>query len=227
MKGIFIKITRLFAPVILTFALLISLGTTAFADEEGVGNDLLGGEYTEIIEENAGDVAENPTENEESGANSGDVEKNVFDQIYLTLESNADKIFSILAFIGTIVVSVGYKSGLMPLLRDALSKLKSSIDCVKADSETMGALTERRMEDICHTLNAVSLSIEDMENHLQGYEDLMRERDSMRKILEGQIDMLYAIFMSSGLPQYQKDEIGERIKEMREELKSYEIPVEN
>ena len=49
----------------------------------------------------------------------------------------------------------------------------------------------------------------------------------MRTILAGQIDMLYSIFMSSGLPQYQKDEIGEKIKEMREELKSYEAAVEN
>ena len=38
--------------------------------------------------------------------------------------------------------------------------------------------------------------------------------------------LLYSIFMSSSLPQYQKDMIGERIEELREELKSYE-KVEN
>ena len=40
--------------------------------------------------------------------------------------------------------------------------------------------------------------------------------------LISQVDMLYAIFMSSALPQYQKDEVGARIKEMREELEKYE-----
>ena len=222
MKGIFTKITRLIAPAILTVALLLSLSTVAFADEGNAENGMASGEYTQITEENESNVSDTATKKGEGVEEGGDVEQNLFDEIYQALESNADKIFSILAFIGTIVVGVGYKSGLMPLLRDALSKLKSSIDRVKSDSETMGELTERRMDGICHTLDSISVSIEDMEGHLQGYEDLMRERDSMRTVLQGQIDMLYAIFMSSGLPQYQKDEIGERIQEMREELKSYE-----
>ena len=49
----------------------------------------------------------------------------------------------------------------------------------------------------------------------------------MRLVIEGQIDMLYAIFMSSALPQYQKDEIGERIKLMREVLNNNEISTQN
>ena len=91
----------------------------------------------------------------------------------------------------------------------------------------MGALTERKMDGICTTLDGISVSVSQIEDRLEDYEYLMQERDSMRTILAGQIDMLYAIFMSSGLPQYQKDEIGEKIKEMREELKSYEATVEN
>jgi hypothetical protein len=234
MKGSILKITRLVAPAVIALALFFSLGTTVLADEGKVENGGLGGEYTEIMPDNQGEnveddeiSTENYGENGESGTESGDIEENIFDSIYSSLESNADKIFSILAFIGTLVVGVGYKSGLLPLLRDALSKLKSSIDRVKADSETMGALTERKMDGICTTLDGISVSVSQIEDRLEDYEYLMQERDSMRTILAGQIDMLYAIFMSSGLPQYQKDEIGEKIKEMREELRSYEATVEN
>ena len=73
---------------------------------------------------------------------------NIFEDIYRLLEANADKIFSILAFIGTIVVSIGYKSGLLPLLRDALSKLKGSIDKVKEDNDTSNRTTGEKIGNI-------------------------------------------------------------------------------
>ena len=65
-----------------------------------------------------------------------------------------------------------------------------------------------------------------MEFHRENYSKLLAERQTIRTVLLGQIDMLYAIFMSSALPQYQKDEIGIKIQEMREELASYETTIE-
>ena len=37
----------------------------------------------------------------------------------------------------------------------------------------------------------------------------------LRLVVDTQIDMLYDIFMSSALPQYQKDAVGERIAKMK------------
>ena len=37
-------------------------------------------------------------------------------------------------------------------------------------------------------------------------------------MVKAQIDMLYDVFMSSALPQYQKDAVGERIAKMKEAL---------
>lgn len=158
---------------------------------------------------------------------SGDINTNLFEEIYSLVELNADKIFSILAFIGTIVVSVGYKSGLLPLLRDALSKLKSAIDGVKADGETNKAMTDQRLTEISSALALICGDIEHMKGQCNDTEQLIKDRETLRLILQGQIDMLYAIFMSSALPQYQKDEVGERINQMREELKSYGSGAEN
>lgn len=197
------------------------------------------GAYADDTADGGADVAENavtdvntdaevatdtdiPQENESAVVN-------VFEEIYAAMEANADKIFSILAFVGTIVVGVGYKSGLLPLLRDALSRLKGSIDGVKADGEISKALTESKMNELGEELSEINIAIEKNAAELsriqwqfESYEELCRQREAMRTILENQIDMLYAIFMSSALPQYQKDEIGIKIQRMREELASYE-----
>ena len=170
---------------------------------------------------------EKPLQTPENEGVGGEIEKNLFEEIYSLMELNADKIFSILAFIGTLVVGVGYKSGLLPLLRDALSKLKGSIDRVKEEGELSNLETSQRLNQIVDAVEGISGDIEKMRWQYDSYELLCRERESMRLIMEGQIDMLYAIFMTSALPQYQKDEIGERISEMREELKKYEKSEEN
>ena len=187
------------------------------------------GEITEIVPENESSGEATEDKNEIFIGGSGDYSQNIFEDIYNLLELNADKIFSILAFVGTIIVSVGYKSGLLPLLRDALSKLKNAIDGVKAEGELNKALTESKMAEISDKIAEIESTLEKgnkelsrIEWQFENYEELMEERESMRLILQGQIDMLYAIFMSSALPDYQKEEIGIRMKQMREELASCE-----
>ncbi len=195
-------------------ALTLALGLGVAAEEVNPPeNTDVGGEYTENL----------PDLSEECG----ETEINIFEEIYSAAEANADKIFSILAFLGTLVVGVGYKSGLLPLLRDALSKLKSAIDGVKADGEMSKAITENKMAEISSFVKESNEKLRGIEERLGNYELSMEERESMRLVLASQVDMLYAIFMSSALPQYQKDEIGIKIQEMREELASYENPVEN
>ena len=214
------KAIKLLLSLVAAVTVIFSAGVNSYA-EEPISDDFIteSGETDVIL----------PEETVTGGENS----INIFDEIYRVLEENADKIFSILAFVGTLVVGVGYKSGLLPLLRDALSKLKSSIDGVKADGEQSKALTEIKMAEIGEQIKDINAAIEKNNGELariewqfDSYEELMAERKSMKALLVGQIDMLYAIFMSSALPQYQKDEIGTKIQEMREELASYEQKVE-
>ena len=68
----------------------------------------------------------------------------------------------------------------------------------------IGALTEK----ISSLDNAVNERLV-MDEKARG------EYEKLRFIIEGQIDMLYDIFMSSALPQYQKDAVGERIGKMK------------
>lgn len=159
--------------------------------------------------------------------------ENIFEEIYTLVMENSDKIFSILAFLGTLVVGIGYKSGLLPLLRDALSRLKGEMDDIKADGDKNNRLvgerfdkTSQAIERIEKTLTENTKELSRIEWQFESYEELLRERNALKTILEGQMYLLYSIFMSSSLPQYQKDMIGERIEALREELKSYE-KVEN
>lgn len=220
------KITKWIIAVATSLSLLLSFGIAVCAEENGGENTAEGGDYIEIPStesaENGDGVELLPENDDISGENAG----NIFEEIYSAAEENADKIFSILAFIGTLVVGVGYKSGFIPLLRDALSKLKTAIDGVKADGEINNAITESKMNEICLSVENISRTLGDMEFHGENYSKLLAERKTIRTVLLGQIDMLYAIFMSSALPQYQKDEIGIKIQEMREELASYETTIE-
>ena len=159
--------------------------------------------------------------------------ENIFEQIYTLAMENSDKIFSVLAFLGTLVVGIGYKSGLLPLLRDALSRLKGEMDGIKADGDKIGRLFGERFDKTSEAIERIEKTLEEntkelsrIEWQFESYEELLRERNALKTILEGQMYLLYSIFMSSSLPQYQKDMIGERIEELREELKSYE-KVEN
>ncbi len=154
---------------------------------------------------------------------------NLFDEIYSVLEANADKIFSILAFLGTLVVGIAYKSSLIPLLRNALSRLKASIDKVQEDNDKNNLANSDKFTEISGSISKINEALAENSSQLgrikwefETYEQLLREREAMKTLLGGQIDLLYAIFMSSALPQYQKDEIGDKIQKMREELSEYE-----
>ena len=157
------------------------------------------------------------------------VDENVFAEIYAVVRANADKIFSALAFIGTLIVGAMYKSGLLPLLSDALGKFKGTLEGIKSENERYESLTGAKLSEMGVSIKNIEKSLEDtgsqiarIEGELSVYEEALAERESMKIILSSQIDMLYSIFMASSLPQFEKEEIGNKIARMREELNSYE-----
>ena len=197
------KLTKIIITLTFAVALLVAFCIGASAEE------------AEIITEGA--VVAEPTE------------ENVFAEIYAVVRANADKIFSALAFIGTLIVGAMYKSGLLPLLSDALGKFKGTLEGIKSENERYESLTGAKLSEMGVSIKNIEKSIEDtngeiarIESELSVYEEALAERESMKIILLGQIDMLYSIFMASSLPQFEKEEIGNKIARMREELNSYE-----
>ena len=206
------KIFKIISPliiIILMMSLLFSFNLSVSAEE----NEVIQEETME-----SGDFIPDEPEKTDDG---GEQIANIFENIYSKVEENADKIFSALAFVATLVVGIFYKSGLLPLLKDALSKIKGSIDKAKEAEELHNKDTNDKIDAISETVSQMEKQINKIELGVEDYEKLVKERETMRLILSSQVDMLYAIFISSSLPEYQKEEIGLKIQRMREELIAY------
>jgi hypothetical protein len=173
----------------------------------------------------AGDVM-----TEEPGGTPLFIDSSIFDEIYAALLANADKILSAMAFCGTLIVGFAYKKGLLPLLGKAMSAIGKSVEGIKEDGIRSAQSTEARLSGIDTSIGEISeasaqaaISITKIEERLSRYDEAMAQYSAMKTVMSAQTDMLYSIFMSSALPQYQKEEVGERIAEMRKELKINEI----
>ena len=233
-KNIYIKILKSLVALTCSALLIVGISINSFASDEQIytPNTALCGEYTENIDFPEGLSGENDafilseSNAENTSPDSEADEENIFEEIYLALESNADKIFSILAFVGTLIVGIGYKSGLLPLLGDALSKLKAAVDGLNENGERLNADTKERLLEMENSIQNMERELGKISSNMKHCDELINQRKSLGTLIEGQIDMLYAIFMSSSLPQYQKEEIGTRIQSMREELASYEKTTE-
>ena len=165
----------------------------------------------------------------EDVAQASGTEETFFDELYGKFTENADKIFAALAFVGTMVVSFAYRKGLIPLLSGAMSTLKGSVDSIRENGTELTRHTEEALVSLCEKVRLINddtdetrQEIKKIDEKISEIEKVLTHNESLKVILASQIDMLYAIFMSSSLPQYQKEEVGCRINAMREELQKHE-----
>jgi hypothetical protein len=210
------------------FALLVIISltaTTAFAYSEESESD--GSVYdVSVTDESAGAVV--VTEQAEDGAaddNKVDEGTVWADEAYGIALKNADKIFALLACVSSLIVGFAYKKGLLPLVKNAISTLGSGVASLKEHSERAadaanGALTEaaERLSRAEECFGLISERLAALENELEAARESSVKDKELRLILNSQIDMLYEIFMSSALPSYQKDAVGERVAEMKHAL---------
>lgn len=155
--------------------------------------------------------------------------ENPFSLFFETVSSYSSEFLSALAFIGSLILAFCYKKGLMPLVENTLSAIAKAVGGIREKAEA----TESKSRELCDTLTKrleaaegvieqLGEAITNTSKALDAYESAEGERASMKIVLSAQIDMLYDIFMTSSLPQYQKDAVGERISKMKEALSLYE-----
>lgn len=205
-------------------------GMTAAADAEAPGADkgqsspTDAGESGRTGNESAGDGENGDGENgegtpgDDAGAPGG-----IFGEIYSCLASHAGEIFSTLSFIGTVAVALAYRRGLIPLLRDGLGAIGGAAGNISTSTERAQAVTEeaisgvrRTLDGFSDTLRTIERAGEETSERLRALEGEGYDKKALTKILLEQINMLSDIFMSTSLPQFRKDEIAERAKEMRD-----------
>ena len=219
--------TKAFLCLVLTVVLSLSVGlgtVVSYADEtveEDVNNNL------QIPEENI----ENTDEIQHTGAENGETgEENFFTLLYSMAMDNFGEIFSLLAFVGTLVVGFLYKKGLLPLFSKAVSSIGQGIGQIKEESARASEASGVKIDGLCEKLAELensfiifSESLSSLEGKLKSEQAALSERNKMSVIMNSQVDLLYDIFMSSSLPEYKKEAVGAKFLQMREELEKNEL----
>ena len=159
--------------------------------------------------------------------------ENLFTTIFNQVKSYATEIFCAMTFVGSLILAYAYKKGLMPLIEKTLISIGGSVAKIKERTESgaiateeLGASLTAKLETSEAVINNMIDKINEMNQELSQIKASELERtDSCKElsiIVNTQIDMLYDIFMTSALPQYQKDAVGERVSKMKELLKGYD-----
>ncbi|MBO5315294.1 MAG: hypothetical protein J6B48_02575 [Clostridia bacterium] len=166
---------------------------------------------------------------QESESTENDFTENPFALIYDTTLMYASEILSLMSFIGTLIISYFYRRGLLPSVKGVLGNMSTSVMKLKETSDkeiesrkVENTKIEKRLDVFDSALKNQSELISSLESRLIAEEDIYKQRERSNLILSSQIEMLYEIFMSSSLPQYQKEAMGEKINKMRKELCCYE-----
>lgn len=157
--------------------------------------------------------------------NAEETNNSLIEDIVSAFESYVSEILSLLAFVGSLIIMLCYKKGLMPVVNDGLKALKSGVKAINEKSESFNEHAIGICESIDERLNRAEemaevmlKSTELVDKKLSELQSEGREREKLSIILSSQIDMLYEIFMSASLPQYLKDSVGEKIGEMKAAL---------
>lgn len=234
------KNKALIAALLLSAMLTLFGGVTAIAAETADGtyetkiaenatrSTLMDGESVELSDESDG-IKENGDAMDDSSAEESDTGKNALEGIYDTVKEYATEIFSSLAFAGTVIVAFIYKKGLVPVITRTsgaistlVSKLRDENAAGQKNANEKLRLATEQLSSLEGDISDVASALCTVTERLAGCETLEREQKRIADVMKAQVDMLYAIFMSSALPQYQKDEVGERISAMKKELECYD-----
>lgn len=155
----------------------------------------------------------------EADENGLDVEINFFEKLYTAVTDYISEILCVLAFGGSFLIAVLYKKGLLPLLKGALGAINTAVGRIKEVTESRVAADAEKTAEITEALckaqaliEAQSDTLEALEKRLDSLSTDKSEREKLRLILESEVELLYDIFMSSGLPEYQKDAVAKRLK---------------
>ena len=165
----------------------------------------------------------------EGGEASTSEEQNFFEEAYGFLSDNADKILSALAAVASLALAFTYRRGLIPLLKGGLGTISGAVDRIKEDakdaenaSQNVLITATEKLECAEGLITALSEKLSKIEQELAITKEEERRAADLRLLLGTQIDLLHDIFMSSSLPYYRKEEVGEKVLEMKRALSSSE-----
>ena len=153
-------------------------------------------------------------------------EQTFSDLVVESFQKYIGEIFCALTFLGSLLTTFLYKKGLLPALGEGINKIYSVV--VKTGEKASEA--QKEYSELLDAFIEKALPILERAKELSGYAEQLKEeshalkdelerekqqRQILSKILTGQIDMLYGVFVSASLPEYQKEQLGAQYNRLR------------
>lgn len=156
-------------------------------------------------------------------------EDNFFTVAYEEISSYASEILCALTLAASLILAFAYKKGLLPLVQGALVSIGNAVTKIKDSTEVSEQKASRLEENLENGIQGAKAALDKVIERIASFEQtisaklineeqIKEEYKKLGFVVGAQIDMLYDIFMTSALPQYQKDAVGERIAKMREAM---------
>ena len=149
-------------------------------------------------------------------------EDNTLSRIGAIISEHAPTATSLLAAIVSLVIALSYKTGLLPMLRDALGTMGSALAKLKESASEESEQAKKISEALEARLEAAESGIDKLESLGEKLCSREGKEGDVLKVMSEQVELLYDVFMQSSLPEYKKERIGERIAAMRASLSNEE-----
>ena len=158
-----------------------------------------------------------------------DQPENAFQSLYDLFISHLSEILSLLAFVGSLICAFLYKSGLIPMLQKGLSALGHTAEKIKESTTVAEDGRKADYDALKSRLTTLDNSLTTLGERLADYTDRLEEKAKcearekrLTALISEEVELLYDIFMSSALPEYEKARVGERVAKMKEVISTYE-----
>jgi hypothetical protein len=102
---------------------------------------------------------------------------------------------------------------------NAVTKIKENAKESAEKNSELTANIDHRLDAATKIIDTLTPRVDKLgvalEKRLVSEDEAKRDKEQLSTVMMAQIDMLYDIFMSASLPQYQKDAVGEKIAKMK------------
>ena len=202
---------RILTLLLVSFSLILSLSVGCLAAEP------------ETILDNEETTASSALEDAEK-LDTG-TEMNIFQSLYSTAMENKGEILSLLSLIGSLIVAFAYKRGLIPTLSGSLGSISGEVkrfsegasESIKEGAGLLGEAAEM-LTSLEERLERLSDSLSDLEGKLASATKSEMTGEAVLQVLLEEVNLLSDVFLSSSLPEYRKELVGERIALMKKTI---------
>ena len=160
-----------------------------------------------------------------ASAEAATTEQSAFALLYEQLGAHLSEILSALCVLSGLLIAFCYKRGLLPLIKSGLSAIGAATKEWGENAESFGAEAKEICKNANSYIQTVGEKTEEIEKHLcaieerlKSFEGLCGDSERVKDALGGQMDMLLEIFLSSSLPQFEKDRVTKKLDTLKQSI---------